>query len=67
VPLFDQTGSRSTRCSNEALLLCVVPPWGLREVLQYAEVLSNKDDVDAKADARSTSFASGSSTGRSAM
>jgi len=25
--------------------------WGLREVLQYAEVLLNKDDVDAKADA----------------
>jgi hypothetical protein len=25
--------------------------WGLREVLQYAEVLLNRDDVDAKADA----------------
>src|SRR5690606_34735286 len=25
--------------------------WGLGEVLQYAEVLLNKDDVDAKADA----------------
>ena len=25
--------------------------WGLREVLQYAEVLLNKDDIDAKADA----------------
>lgn len=25
--------------------------WGLNEVLQYAEVLLNKDDVDAKADA----------------
>lgn len=25
--------------------------WGLREVLDYAEVLLNKDDVDAKADA----------------
>jgi hypothetical protein len=25
--------------------------WGLKEVLQYAEVLLNKDDVDAKADA----------------
>jgi DNA helicase HerA-like ATPase len=25
--------------------------WGLREVLQFAEVLLNKDDVDAKADA----------------
>ena len=38
--------------SNEALLHNVVPlTWGLREVLQYAEVLLNKDDVDAKADA----------------
>ncbi|MEO7965605.1 MAG: ATP-binding protein, partial [Gemmatimonadaceae bacterium] len=25
--------------------------WGLREVMQYAEVLLNKDDIDAKADA----------------
>jgi hypothetical protein len=38
--------------SNEALLHNVTPlTWGLREVLQYAEVLLNKDDVDAKADA----------------
>jgi uncharacterized protein len=38
--------------SNEALLHNVSPlTWGLREVLQYAEVLLNKDDVDAKADA----------------
>jgi len=38
--------------SNEALLHNVTAlTWGLREVLQYAEVLLNKDDVDAKADA----------------
>jgi uncharacterized protein len=38
--------------NNEALLDKVTPlTWGLREVLQFAEVLLNKDDVDAKADA----------------
>ena len=38
--------------NNEALLDNVSPlTWGLREVLQFAEVLLNKDDVDAKADA----------------
>jgi len=38
--------------NNEALLDNVTPlTWGLREVLQFAEVLLNKDDVDAKADA----------------
>ena len=38
--------------NNEALLNNVTPlTWGLREVLQFAEVLLNKDDVDAKADA----------------
>ena len=42
----------NTLRSNEALLDNVVPlTWGLREVLQFAEVLLNKDDVDAKADA----------------
>ena len=42
----------NTLRSNEALLANVSPlTWGLREVLQYAEVLLNKDDVDAKADA----------------
>jgi DNA helicase HerA-like ATPase len=42
----------NTLRSNEALLDNVTPlTWGLREVLQYAEVLLNKDDVDAKADA----------------
>ena len=44
--------SLNTLRSNEALLGNVQPlTWGLREVLQYAEVLLNKDDIDAKADA----------------
>ncbi len=44
--------SLNTLRSNEALLGNVTPlTWGLREVLQYAEVLLNKDDIDAKADA----------------
>ncbi|HXC24430.1 MAG TPA: hypothetical protein VNU46_00835, partial [Gemmatimonadaceae bacterium] len=44
--------SLNTLRSNEALSHNVVPlTWGLREVLQFAEVLLNKDDVDAKADA----------------
>lgn len=44
--------SLNTFRNNEALLDNVVPlTWGLREVLQFAEVLLNKDDVDAKADA----------------
>ncbi len=42
----------NTLRSNEALSHNVWPlTWGLREVMQYAEVLLNKDDVDAKADA----------------
>jgi len=42
----------NTLRSNEALAHNVTPlTWGLREVLQFAEVLLNKDDVDAKADA----------------
>jgi hypothetical protein len=42
----------NTLRSNESLLGNVSPlTWGLREVLQFAEVLLNKDDVDAKADA----------------
>lgn len=42
----------NTLRSHEALSDNVSPlSWGLREVLQYAEVLLNKDDVDAKADA----------------
>ncbi|MES2179038.1 MAG: ATP-binding protein [Gemmatimonadota bacterium] len=44
--------SLNTLRSNEQLLANVTPlTWGLREVLQYAEVLLNKDDIDAKADA----------------
>jgi DNA helicase HerA-like ATPase len=42
----------NTLRSNEALMHNVTAlTWGLREVLQYAEVLLNRDDVDAKADA----------------
>ena len=44
--------SLNTLRSNDALLHNVSSlTWGLREVLQYAEVLLNRDDVDAKADA----------------
>lgn len=44
--------SLNTLRSNESLAHNLSPlTWGLREVLQYAEVLLNKDDVDAKADA----------------
>lgn len=50
---YTATGaSLNTLRSNEALQHNVSPlTWGLKEVLQYAEVLLNKDDVDAKADA----------------
>ncbi len=42
----------NTLRTNPALAANTVPlVWGLREVLDYAEVLLNKDDVDAKADA----------------
>jgi hypothetical protein len=42
----------ATLRSHEELQQHVSPlTWGLREVLQFAEVLLNKDDVDAKADA----------------
>jgi hypothetical protein len=42
----------NTLRTNEALVAGTVPlVWGLREVLDYAEVLLNKDDVDAKAGA----------------
>jgi hypothetical protein len=51
-PLKSDGISLNTLRSNESLLHNVSPlTWGLREVLQYAEVLLNKDDVDAKADA----------------
>jgi hypothetical protein len=42
----------NTLRSNEALAHNLRPlTWGLREVLEYAEVLLNRDDLDAKADA----------------
>lgn len=42
----------NTLRSNEQLAHNVSPlTWGLNEVMQFAEVLLNKDDVDAKADA----------------
>ena len=44
--------SLATYRSHDALQDNVRPlTWGLGEVLQYAEVVLNKDDVDAKADA----------------
>src|SRR5688500_2158699 len=42
----------NTLRTNETLAANTQPlVWGLREVLDYAEVLLNRDDVDAKADA----------------
>jgi uncharacterized protein len=42
----------ATLRSHEALQHNVSPlTWGLKEVMQFAEVLLNKDDIDAKADA----------------
>jgi len=42
----------NTLRTNEALSANTHPlVWGLREVLDYAEVVLNRDDVDAKADA----------------
>ena len=42
----------NTLRTNEALAENTEPlVWGLREVLDFAEVVMNKDDVDAKADA----------------
>jgi len=42
----------NTLRTNEALAANTEPLlWGLREVLDYAEVVLNRDDVDAKADA----------------
>ena len=42
----------NTLRTNDALAANTEPlVWGLREVLDYAEVVMNKDDVDAKADA----------------
>ncbi len=42
----------NTLRTNEALASNTEPlVWGLREVLDYAEVVLNRDDIDAKADA----------------
>jgi uncharacterized protein len=42
----------NTLRTNEALSANTEPlVWGLREVLDYAEVVLNRDDIDAKADA----------------
>ncbi|MFN7717213.1 MAG: ATP-binding protein, partial [Pseudanabaenaceae cyanobacterium] len=42
----------NTLRTNPALMHNVSPlQWGLREVFEYAEVLLNRDDIDAKADA----------------
>jgi len=44
--------SLNTLRSNEQLSHNLSPlTWGLNEVMQFAEVLLNKDDIDAKADA----------------
>jgi DNA helicase HerA-like ATPase len=44
--------SINTLRSNEQLAHNLTPlTWGLNEVMQFAEVLLNKDDIDAKADA----------------
>jgi uncharacterized protein len=44
--------SLNTLRSNEKLAHNLTPlTWGLNEVMQFAEVLLNKDDIDAKADA----------------
>ena len=51
-PYTAQGFSLNTLRSNEALAENLSPlTWGLNEVMQFAEVLLNKDDVDAKADA----------------
>ena len=51
-PYVSKGFALNTLRSNEALGHNVVPlTWGLNEVMQFAEVLLNRDDVDAKADA----------------
>ena len=51
-PYQSKGAQLATLRSNDELQHNVSPlTWGLREVLQFAEVLLNKDDVDAKADA----------------
>jgi hypothetical protein len=51
-PLKPDGVNLNTLRTNEALSSNTEPlVWGLREVLDYAEVVLNRDDVDAKADA----------------
>jgi uncharacterized protein len=51
-PLKPDGVNLNTLRTNEALSANTEPlVWGLREVLDYAEVVLNRDDIDAKADA----------------
>ena len=51
-PLKSDGVNLNTLRTHEALAANTQPlVWGLREVLDYAEVVLNRDDVDAKADA----------------
>jgi DNA helicase HerA-like ATPase len=51
-PLKPDGVNLNTLRSNEALAANTEPlVWGLREVLDFAEVVLNRDDIDAKADA----------------
>ncbi|HET6798605.1 MAG TPA: hypothetical protein VFH40_15735 [Gemmatimonadales bacterium] len=51
-PLKPDGVNLNTLRTNDALLANTEPlVWGLREVLDYAEVVLNRDDIDAKADA----------------
>ncbi|MEA2725124.1 MAG: hypothetical protein QOH59_2895 [Gemmatimonadales bacterium] len=51
-PLKPDGVNLNTLRTNEALAGNTEPlVWGLREVLDYAEVVLNRDDIDAKADA----------------
>ena len=51
-PLKPDGVNLNTLRTNEALSSNTEPlVWGLREVLDYAEVVLNRDDIDAKADA----------------
>jgi DNA helicase HerA-like ATPase len=52
VPLKPDGVNLNTLRTNEALAENTEPLlWGLKEVLDYAEVVLNRDDIDAKADA----------------
>jgi hypothetical protein len=51
-PLKNDGVNLNTLRTHEALAANTEPlVWGLREVLDYAEVVLNRDDIDAKADA----------------